>query len=335
MKRACVAVILSQACPAWADDQVEAFYRASTISLYVGTANGNDYAYRAELLARHLKRHIPGQPNIVVRYMPGAGGIVAANMLANVAPRDGTSLLASMQNMATLQAVGSAGVRFDTRRFNWIGSTSDSANVLTMWHTSGVRSIADAKSREVLMGGVMGNAGLYYLTALNALVGTKVKPITGYDGGNAVNLAMERGEVSGRNNSIASWKATKPDWLSGGKISFIVQIALKKDADYPDVPLLTDLASNSFDRDLLRFISADTAMARPVAMSPDAPPERVAAMRQAFEDTMRDPQFLAEAEAAKFDIAVARGSDVGAIVRDIVEASPTVIERARRFINGG
>lgn len=310
------------------------FYRGKTMTLLVGTSSGNDYDYRARLVARHMSRHIPGEPIIVVRNLPGGGGIVAANNLARLAPKDGTVMLASMQNVATIQALGSPGIDFDARSFNWLGNTSDSPNAIVTWHTTGVTNMEQAKQKDLIMGGQMGTATLYYMTAMNALLGTKFKIVTGYPGGNEVNLAMERGEVGGRGNSFASWYSTKPDWVAGGKIRFLVQVGLKSDTRHLDVPLLVELAKNDFDRKVLAFISADTANSRPIATTPSVPIDRVDALRRAFDATMKDSSFLAEAAKENMDISSSSGEDAQKVVADILDAPPAVVARAKEIIEG-
>lgn len=310
------------------------FYRGKTVTMLVGTSSGNDYDYRARLVARHMGRHIPGEPTIVVRNVPGGGGIVAANNLGRIAPKDGSVMLASMQNMATLQALRSPGIEFDAREFYWIGNTTDSANVVAAWHTTGIVNIEQAQQKEVIMGGVMGNASLYYMTALNTLVGTKFKIVTGYPGGNEINLAMERGEVGGRGNSFASWYSTKPDWVASGKLRFLAQVGFKRDPRHQDVPLLVELARNEFDRKVLEFISADTATSRPIATTPGVSLDRVDALRRAFDATMKDVQFLADAAKENMDISPSSGEDAQKVVVNILSAPPEVVARAKEIIEG-
>ena len=263
-----LAALAATALPAQAD-AVADFYRGKQISLVIGTSAGNDYDYRGRLIARHMGRHIPGEPTIVPRNMPGAGGINAANWLATIAPRDGTTLHMIMTNMMAAQAVGTHGVQFDTRKFRWVGNTTSSPNVTNSWYTTGVTNIEQAKTRELILGAPAGTAGVTYGTVMNALAGTKFKIVTGYPGGNEVNLAMERGEVEGRgSNSWASWKSTKPDWLAQKKIIMLVQVGLKRDPDLPDVPLLLELVSNDLDRKVMTFLSAETAISRALVTTP-------------------------------------------------------------------
>jgi tripartite-type tricarboxylate transporter receptor subunit TctC len=314
-------------------DPVADFYHGKTLSLIVGTSSGNDYDFRGRLLARYLGRHVPGEPAIIPQNMPGAGGIKAANYLASIAPHDGTALHMIMSNMMSSEAIGAQGVQFDTRKFFWIGNTSSTPNVTVSWYKSGVTSIEQVKTQQLIVGAPGGTVGVIYATAMNGLLGTKFKLVTGYPGGNEVNLALERGEIDGRaSNSWASWKSTHPDWVKEKKIIVLVQVGLKRAPDLPDVPLLYELAGNDMDRQVLTFLSADTAIARALVASPDTPLERVTALRRAFDATMRDPEFLAEAEQAKLDIVPLTGEESQKIADQIVNTPPEVIARAKLLL---
>jgi len=324
------ALLASIAAPPVEADPVADFYHGKTINLIIGTSIGNDYDFRARLIARHLGRHLPGQPTIVPQNMPGVGGVKAANYIASIAPRDGTVLHMIMSNMMSAQAVGAQGVEFDIRKFFWVGNTTSTPNVTNSWYTTGITSIEQVKTRPLIVGAPTGTAGVTYATAMNALAGTKFKLVTGYPGGNEVNIAMERGEVEGRaSNSWASWKSTHPEWLAEKKLIVLVQVGLKRIAELPDVPLLSELAGNDLDRKVLTFLSADTAISRSLVTTPNTPADRVAALRQAFDATMKDPQFLAEAGKAQIDISPMTGEESQRIADSIVNTPPEVIARAK------
>ena len=315
-------------------DAVSDFYHGKTISLVIGTSAGNDYDFRGRLLSRFMSRYIPGEPTIVPRNMPGAGGIQAANWLMSVAPHDGTSVHMIMQNMMSAQAMKLQGVDFDTRKFFWIGNTTTAPNVVNAWHATGVTSIEQVKSRELIVGAPAGTAGVIYAGAMNALLGTKFKVVTGYPGGNEVNLAMERGEIEGRaSNSWASWKSTQPAWVADHKLNILVQVGLKRAPDLLDVPLLLELTNNPDDRKVLSFLSADTAIARSLVASPDVPAERIEALRRAFDETMKDPEFMAEADKSKMDISPLSGEDSQQIADAIVDTPPAIVARARVLVD--
>lgn len=317
-------------------DAIADFYRGKNMQMIIATSPGGDYDTRGRLLARHMTRLIPGEPNIVPQNMPGGVGIAAANHMANAAPRDGTVLHMLMQNMPAHQAIGGQGVKFDTRKLIFIGNTTDSPNVINSWHTTGITKIEQVKTQELVVGAAgTATPAAYYPAALNAMAGTKFKIVTGYPGGNDVNLAMEKGEVGGRgSNSWASWKSLNPKWIAEGKVHILVQIGLQRAKDLPDVPLLFELATNDADREVLRFISADTAIGRAAVTTPDVPPERVAALRKAFMDTMKDAQFLAEANKMGIDISPRSGEDSQAVADKIVAAPPEVVARAKVLLEG-
>ena len=317
-------------------DAISDFYHGKTMQMIIATSPGGDYDTRGRLLARHMNRLIPGEPTIVPQNMPGGVGIAAANHMAAAAPRDGTVLHMLMQNMPAHQAIGGQGVKFDTRKLIFVGNTTDTPNVINSWHTTGITKIEQVKTQELIVGAAgTATPAAYYPAALNAMAGTKFKIVAGYPGGNDVNLAMEKGEVGGRgSNSWASWKSLNPKWIAEGKVHILVQIGLQRAKDLPDVPLLFELATNEVDREVLRFISADTAISRSAVTTPDVPPERVKALRKAFMDTMKDPQFLGEANKMGLDISPLSGEESQAVADKIVAARPEVIERAKLILEG-
>jgi len=317
-------------------DAIADFYHGRTMQMIIATSPGGDYDTRGRLLARHLPRLIPGEPTMVPQNMPGGVGIAAANHMANAAPRDGTVLHMLMQNMPAHQAVGGQGVKFDTRKLIFVGNTTDAPNVINSWYTTGITKIEQVKTQELVVGAAgTATPAAYYPAALNAMAGTKFKIVAGYPGGNDVNLAMEKGEVGGRgSNSWASWKSLNPKWIAENKVHILVQIGLQRAKDLPDVPLLFELATNEADREVLRFISADTAIARSAVTTPDVPPERVIALRKAFMDTMKDAQLLAEANKMGIDISPLSGEETQAVADKIVAAAPDVVARAKLLLEG-
>jgi len=312
-------------------DPIADFYRGKTMEMVVPTSPGGDYDLRARLVSRHLGRFIPGNPTIAARNMPGGLGVAAANYLARVAPRDGTVLHAIFQNMPVLQAIGSPGVEFDVRRFGWIGNTTNSPNVINAWHTTGIKTIQDVMERELVVGAPGAASTSYiYPAALNQLVGTKFRIVTGYPGGNDVNLAMEKGEVGGRgSNSWASWKSGHPHWLAEGKVTILVQIGLQRAPDLPNVPLMLELAKNEEDRQVLTFMSADMGISRAFVTTPDVPADRLAALRRAFDQMIKDPDFLAEAAKTKMDISPSTGEEAQKVAESMLNMPPRIIQRAK------
>ncbi|MDH7795626.1 MULTISPECIES: tripartite tricarboxylate transporter substrate-binding protein [unclassified Beijerinckia] len=314
----------------------EDFYRNKTIDFIVPTSPGGDYDLRSRLVARHYPRLMPGNPNVVVRNMPGGLGVAAANWVAKVAPRDGTVLHMIFQNMPTLQAIGAKEVQFDVRQFGWIGNTTNTPNVINSWHSTGINKIEDVYNKELVVGAPGAASSSYvYPAAMNALLGTKFRIVTGYPGGNDVNLAMEKGEVGGRgSNSWASWKSGHPHWLAERKINILVQIGLERAPDLPNVPLIWELAKNDEDRAVLKFISSDIGMSRSVITTPGVPAERLAALRATFDKMMKDPEFLAEAAKTKMDISPSTAAQTQAAAESMLDAPPQVIARAKALIEG-
>ncbi len=332
------ALMLSALLAAWpgaagSQQSVEDFYRGKKIDLIIGYSPGGTYDLYARLVARHLGNYIPGKPLIVPRNMPGAGSRAAATWVFNVAPRDGTVLATADQSLALQQAAGDKRINFDITKFIYIGNPNTENNTTATWHASGIKTIDDAKGREVTMGATGGSTSSQYPKAMNALLGTRFRIILGYPGGNDINLAMERGEVDGRgSNSWASWKATRAHWLAENKINILVQIGLKKVPDLPGVPLLLELGNNADDRSLLRLLSASTAVGRPIFTTPGVPAERVEALRKAFEAMVGDPAFVEQAKKENFDIDPVSGVALQNLVSEIVAVPAAQTERLRKII---
>lgn len=334
--RHCLLLAALQAPCAALADPIADFYRGRTLDLTVPGSPGGDYDLRARMVSRHLGRHIPGQPQIVVRNMPGGIGIAAGNHLANAAARDGSVLTIVFQNMPVLQAIGAPGIQFDARAFNWIGNTTDGPNVINSWHTTGITKIDQVFQQELVVGASgTGSSGYIYPAAMNALLGTKFRIVGGYPGGNEINLAMEKGEVGGRgSNSWASWKSGHPHWIRDKKINLLVQVALKRAPDLPDVPLMHELAKTEEDRQVLTFLSADMGIARAFATTPGAPPERVAALRKAFADMLRDPAFIEETTRSQMEISPSTGEEAQRVAASMLNMPAHVIAKAKRLLEG-
>ena len=322
--------------PALAQTQVANFYKGKTMEMIVPTSPGGDYDLRARLVSRHLGRLIPGNPTIIVKNMPGGLGVAASNYIYNIAPKDGTSLQIIFQNMPILQAVKQPGVQFDVREFGWLGNTTNTPNIINSWHTTGILKIEDVLEKELIVGapGAMSTSYIYPI-ALNQTIGTKFKVVTGYAGGNLVNLAMEKGEVGGRgSNSWASWKSGHPQWLTDRKIHLLVQVGLTRATDLPNVPLLLELAKNDADREFLTFLSADMGISRAFTTTPGVPRDRLAALQKAFMDTMRDKEVLAEADKTKHEIDPSDGDAALKIATMMINTRPEVLERYKALIAG-
>jgi len=326
-----VAAMAVPAASAFASSE-KIFYAGRTIDLIVSTGAGGGHDTNARLVARNWNRHIPGNPTIVVKNMPGAGHVRAGNFLANQAPKDGTTLGTIVPAFLLAQVLGTTkGIQFDASKFEWIGASASNNSTVYVWHTSPVRTIHDAKNVEVLMGAT--GAGSYtqiYPLILNAIVGTRFKVISGYATTSEINLALERGEVNGRaGNNFNSLKMENPDWLRDGKIRLLAQVGLERDAEHLDLPLIMEFAANDADKRLLRLFSADIAVGRPFMAPPGTPAERVEVLRRSFDATMKDPEFLKAAREGGVDVSPVVGEKLQSLVQDIVNTPREVVARAR------
>jgi tripartite-type tricarboxylate transporter receptor subunit TctC len=311
------------------------FYKGKNIDLYIGYSAGGGYDVYARSLARHMGRFIPGSPTIVPKNMPGAGSLVLANWLYNVAPKDGTAFGIIGRGTAFDPLLGSTKAQFDAAKFNWIGSMNDEVSVCVAWHTTGITELEQVKQNELTVGGTGPAADTdQFPKVLNATIGTKFKIIAGYPGGNDIDLAMERGEVMGRCGwSWSSVKSAHPTWLAAGKINILAQLGLSRHPDLPDIPLVTDFAKTDEQRRILRLILVRQALGRPFLGPPGIPPERLAVLRQGFNDTMKDPEFLADAEKLKLEVRPLSGEQAEVVVRQIyAETSPTIAQRAAALL---
>jgi tripartite-type tricarboxylate transporter receptor subunit TctC len=318
------------ACTAQAQEQ--AFYKGKTIRILVGTASGGDYDTQARLMSRHMSRHIPGQPPIIVENMTGAGGLNMVNFLYRLAPKDGTSLGVIPNNFPAQQWAGGAGIQFDLVRFNWIGGLTKETSTMVAWAASGVRTLEDAMSREVIAGATSRGAITYAFPAmLNTLVGTRFKIVLGYTGGSEVNVAMERGEVVARLNSWSSWKATKPEWIKNGLINVLVQ-AGPRHPDLANVPSLEDMAKNEADRKIMEIALIGNKLGRPLAAPPETPGDRVGTLRDALRSLVADPMFLTEAKKLNMELDPMFGEEMQREIESVMKVSKAYLPRAREFL---
>jgi tripartite-type tricarboxylate transporter receptor subunit TctC len=326
-----IALAAALLAPAPAAAQVD-FYKGKTIDLVISTGVGGGLDANARVVARHLADHIPGNPTIVPRNMPGAGHIRAANFVFSQAPKDGTVIATFIPVFVLAQVLDrSKGIQFDPANFNWLASTSSSNTTVYTWHTANVKSVADATKREVLMGGTgVGSYTIIYPSIMNSVLGTRFKLVTGYQSTAEIGLAMERGEIEGRaGNNFNSLKAESAEWLRTGKIVLITQIGLERDAEYPDLPLLTDLAKSDEDRQVLKLFSTDVVIGRPFVTSPGVPAERVALLRKAFDEMMVDPAYLDDSKKAALDVTPVAGAKIQTMVADLVHTPADIVTRAK------
>src|SRR3954466_5754509 len=298
------------------------FFGRTSMRLIISTDPGGSYDQIGRLVSRHLGRQIPGNPRVVPENMLGASGRVAANYIFRAAPRDGSVVGLIQQSIPMGQALGESGIQYDAARFNWLGSPVRPDETLVVWHSTGVKTIEDAKKKEVIIGATS-PTGMNYLypKLANELLGTKFKIVTGYPGGTPIMLALERGEVEGRgSNPWSDWKARKPDWVKEKKIVPLMQMSLFKHPDLPDVPLMVDLAPNETARAVFELVTITGELGRPFLTAPDVPADRVKALRDAFDATMKDPEFLAEAARTQKEIHPIHWEEMDKLVKRVLSA---------------
>jgi tripartite-type tricarboxylate transporter receptor subunit TctC len=317
--------------PAVAQSAVEAFYKGRTVELIVGTSPGGSYDLYGRLVARYLAKHIPGHPAVIVKNLPGAGHLRMTNWLYNVAPRDGSVIAIASQAIAIEQALRSDGIQYDAAKFGWIGRVAPSTEVTYTWHTSLTKTLDDARKRETPMGATGPTSpSVFYLKALNMLAGTRFKIISGFPGGGDTDLAMQRGEVEGGSKGWASMKADNADWLRNQKVNILVQYALQRMPELPDVPLLSELGQDANARAALKMFAMGNAMGRAFMAPPGMPDERVAALRKAFIDTTSDPEFVSFVRERHINIGPSSGDDIQKLVEETLAVSPETVAMVKK-----
>lgn len=326
------ALALGFASPARA--QSSELFRGKTIRIIAGSVAGGYYDNYARLMARHLGEHLPGKPTIVVANMPGASGVQAANYIQEVAPKDGTVLATFNKSMPFYEVIESSGVRFKSSELTWVGALSQTVDTMAMWHTTGVKTVEDARKREFVLGAVSAVGTTYiYPALLNATIGTKFRMVTGYNGGILIDHGMEKGEVEGRgSNQWASWKSEHPDWVREGKINIIVQIGLRREPDLPGVPMLTDLAQNDEQKRIFEFISTTSALDGPLVGAPGMQPEARDALRKAFDAMVATPEFKTDAERSGVDLSPLTGERTGELAVRVTSAPRDLVARVKAMI---
>ena len=313
---------------------VEEFYRGKTLSLVVSSSPGGGYDALSRVVARHLGKHMPGNPAVVVRNMPGAGGIVATSFINKVAPRDGLTIAGVQNNTPFEPLFGTKEADYDPTKMTWLGTPSVETGLLIVWHSSPIMTLADAQKMEMTAGASGANSTpSFYARLLNELLGTKIKVIAGFPGQNEAYLAMERGEIDSYGVTFwSSLTSTKPNWLPEKKIRILVQYGPEKETDLPDVPFGPDLIKKEEDRLLMEAAYAPLAAGRPFVAPPGLPPERTAALRKAMLDTFKDPEFLAEAAKQQLQVDKPRsGEQIQAQIQRVYEMPASVAERLRKI----
>jgi tripartite-type tricarboxylate transporter receptor subunit TctC len=325
-----VSIVMTLACATPVSAQsVEDFYRGKTVTVLVGFTAGGGYDLYARVLGRYLGHHIPGNPSVVVQSMPGAGSLKATQYVYSVAPKDGTVLATVSRGMATDPLL--TGAKFDARRFTWIGSVTSETSVCATWKTSPVKTWDDMFKREFTLGGSATGADPdTFALIMRNVFGAKVKLVTGYPGGNDINLAMERGEVDGRCGWSWSSLKTQKQWLS--QINLLAQFAVEKNTDIPQVPWTIERAKNQEQRQVLRLLTAGQYLGRPFFSTPEVPADRKAALRAAFDATMTDPQFVAETTKIDLEVTPVTGQAVDKFLGELYATPSDVVAKAQAAI---
>ncbi len=316
--------------PGAAQDAAADFYRGKQLSLVVSTGPGGSASLYAQAVARHIGPHLPGNPNIIVQHVPGAGGLVAANAAYSIAPRDGTVIYTTSRTVPLDPLLGNKSAHFDARKFNFIGTANVEYTTCISWHTAPVKTLQQAFEKELVVGGYGDGVATVFPKAANKLAGTKFRVITGYQGSPQILLAMERGEIEGF--CAIGWtylKLRKPDWLRENKINILYQMAMEKHPEIPQVPAIIDYAKTPADRQVFEFLFMPQEMGRPFFAPPGVPADRVAALRAAFARTLHDAAFLAEADKMGLEVQHRGGEHVQKLVERIYASPPEIIARAK------
>jgi tripartite-type tricarboxylate transporter receptor subunit TctC len=325
---------LAPAAPA-AAQSVADFYRGRTVTISVGLSAGGGYDLHARVLARYFGKHLPGTPAVVVKNAPGAGGLTLVNSLYSALPRDGSELATFERGILLEPLLDPSQARFDPLRFSWIGSTDNDVSTCLSWHTAAVKTMDDVMRQELIVGGTGSTAiANTFPRVLNAVLGTKFRVIPGYPGANDALLAMERGETQGFCSlGFSTLEAIRPGWMRDRKVNIFVQLALQKSSEHPDVPLALDFAKTEADREAIALIVSPNLFARPFAAPPGVPPDRIDALRKAFDETMTDPDYVADAKAKGLHIDLVTGAELDAVLRRIYATPKEIVTRVKEAVN--
>ncbi len=315
-------------------ESVAEFYKGKKITLYVGFSAGGAFDIRARILARHLPRHIPGNPKVVVQNMPGAGSMKLANYIFNTAPRDGTEIAGISEAMSMNTLFKTPGTKFNAIEFTWLGSLVKDPATCAVWHKAKVKSFADLYETEFIVGATgAGSTTNVFPLAVKNLLGVKIRPITGYQGSQNILLAIESGEVDGICGlPLQSLKKQRPEWLKDGKLKIIAQLGLSKDPEIADAPLVLEFAKDKESREALELVFGSKALGNPYIAPPGIPADRREALRRAYDATVADPAFLADAAKAKIKVRPGKGEEIDALLARFYSAPEQVVARAAKAV---
>jgi tripartite-type tricarboxylate transporter receptor subunit TctC len=315
---------------------VEEFYKSRSVTMMVGFNVGNIYDTVMRAVARHIGKHIPGNPTVIPVNRPGAGSLAAANQVFNASPRDGTVIGVFNRSIPTEPLLGSStAAKFDATKFTWIGNVGNEVSVCVTRRETGAKTWNDmiTKPMQVAVTSTSADTGVYPLL-LNNMFGAKLKLVTGYQGGADMTLAIERGEVDARCGwSLGGIKTARPTWLKDGQVNFPVQLGLRGSPDLAGIPLIMDQAANDQQRRILKLVISRQELAYAFAAPPDLPDDRARALRTAFDRTMKDPEFLAEADKMGIEVAAMTGAEVDRLMKEIYETPADLVAEARRVIS--
>jgi tripartite-type tricarboxylate transporter receptor subunit TctC len=322
------------ALPAGAQAQsVAEFYKGKTITVIVGYTAGGGYDLYARALARHMGRHLPGNPNFIIHNLTGAGSLNAANNIYNVAAKDGTVFGTFARGLAIEPLIGTARVQFEATKFTWLGSGTNEISMCATWHTSPIKTWQDALKLQFAVGGEgAGSDPDTYAAFVRNVFGVKLKLVTGYHGTSDIILAIERGEVDGRCGwSWSSIKSTRPAWIKEKRLNYLVHMSETKAPELQHIPTVADFA-NDRQKQILKLVTSRQIMGRPFAAPPGVPTDRAQALRRAFDATLKDPAFLAEADKLQLDVNPVTGEELDRLIAELYTAPKDIIEEARAAI---
>ena len=327
---ALVGALALVAAPSAHAQPVEQFFARKTVTITIGYTAGGSYDLYGRMVARHLGKHIPGQPVVIAQNMPGAGSLKAANYLYEVAPKDGTALGVVVESAALEQALANPAVQYDAAKFTYIGRVATSNNIFMQWHTAKVQSLDDARRMESSLAGTgPGSIAETVPRLLNALIGTRFKLVSGYPASTEGMLAMERGEVDGASSSWAAVKVAKQAWLREGKIRIILQTTPERIAELPQTPSLGEVGDTPEDKQVFALYASGSAIGRSVLAPPAVPAERVSALRAAFAAMVRDGEFIADLQRMNVELEPLPGEQVAELVSRTLAVPAAVRERAK------
>lgn len=312
----------------------QASFAGKTVSVLVGSAAGGSYDLYARTVARHIGKALPGAPSVIVQNMQGANSAVMATHLYNAAAKDGTVLGAPLNTLPVTELLEPGKLKLESAKFNWIGAVSSPANVLAMWHTSGVRTLADAQQKESTVGATTpGTSKEMYPLLTNYLFGTRFKVVTGYKGSAEINIAMERGEVGGHGaNSVIAYNFQNADWVRDGKLLYVFQMTEERDPSVKEVPTLLELAKTEEQKRIIMVMVATEAIGRSIFAPPGMEADRVALLRRAFDTMLADKEFLAEVEKAKLEFNPTSGAKLQQLVEDLMATPQDIVGKYKAAV---